>query len=196
MTVNWFRAVRWANAVSNPYVSSQENCFGIEEDELRTGKEITSWSANAWIRCTKPEWDGEPDDVLQTHLDVPIYSRRLQEMIAGRAFSGIQFLPIHVLRRDGTEIPGFAIANILNILPVMNLERSELDRYEDDWPFPPDRGQIAGVYKLALRGAGLESYDIIRVKEFDLAECVSQRFKDAFEEGLFSGCSFKELEVI
>ena len=65
-----------------------------------------------------------PDDALQNDIAIPIYSPRLQSALQEAAITGIQFLPIHVLRLDGSEIPGFAVANIICVRPAMDMEKS------------------------------------------------------------------------
>ncbi|HKD79392.1 MAG TPA: DUF1629 domain-containing protein [Candidatus Angelobacter sp.] len=193
--MRWYWAISWGKTVSNPFVSSAEDLKGYEDWQLERGHHIEHWDPTAWIRCTKPEWDGEPDDVLQTHLAIPIYSPRWQEVIRNARFSGIQFLPIRVLHMNGGEIPGFAIANILNIPFAMDLERSHYTMFDDDDCEPEDRGKVSGVYRMVLRRSPLSNYDVIRVKEFHQSLYVSERFKLEFEAAKFTGYTFQEVQL-
>ena len=193
--MHWYWAISWENTVQNPFVSSTEDIYGHEEWEFRRGEYAERWNPQAWIQCTKAEWDGEPDDVLQTHLNIPIYSSRLQEVIGKARFSGIQFLPIRVLRLNGSEVPGFAIANILNIPSTMDMEQSWYDKFADDYFAPEDRGRVSGVYRMVLKQKSLEGCDIIRVREFHQSVYVSERFKREFEAARCTGYSFQEIRL-
>src|SRR5262249_11507622 len=140
--MRWYELILWGNAVARPFVSNLDDLKGVEDWQLREGRRIENWNREAWIRCMKREWDGDPDDVLQTHLGVPIYSPRLQQIVQEQHFFGIQFLPIHVFRMDASEIPGFAIANILNIPSAMDMESSGYDRFGEDYFCVEDRGRV------------------------------------------------------
>jgi hypothetical protein len=193
--MQWYDAIMWGNAVKKPFVSNFDDLRGFEDWQLRAGTRIDNWNPEAWIRCMRAQWNGDPDDVLQTHVALPIYSPRVQAIVRKENFSGIQFLPIHVLRMDASEIPGFAVANILNIPAAMDMEASHYDKFEDDYFAPADRGKVAGVYKMVLRQNALNNYDIIRPKEFRQSVFVSERFKLAFEAAACTGYDFQEIEL-
>jgi hypothetical protein len=193
--MRWYWVISCSNTVPKAFVSSAEDLKGHEDWQLDIGQYVKNWDPTAWIQCTDPEWDGEPDDALQTHLAIPIYSPRLQEVIGNARFSGIQFLPLRVLHMNGSEIPGFAIANILNIPTAMDMEKSLYGRYEEDYFCPEDRGRVSGVYRIALKQTSLKGFDIIRVKEFCRSLYVSERFKLEFEAARCTGYSFQEVQL-
>jgi uncharacterized protein DUF1629 len=193
--MRWYDLIMWGNTVPKPFVSNFDDLKGFEDWQFDQGVVISDWNPKAWIRCMKPAWNGDPDDVLQSHLGIPIYSPRLQRIIQRENFTGIQFLPLRVLRMDSTEIAGYAIANILNLLPAMDMENSECDKFEDDYFDPADRGRVAAVYKMVLKRSVVEGYDIVRIKEFHPAAYASERFKLAFETAGCTGYSFKEVEL-
>jgi len=155
--MRWYWAIAWGNTVLQPYVSSAEDLKCYDDWQLEKGEYIENWNPSCWIQSTKPEWDGEPDDVLQTHLAIPIYSPRWQGVICNAGFSGIQFLPIRVLHMNGGEIPGFAIANILNIPSAMDMELSHYTMFNEDDCEPEDRGKVSGVYRMVLKRGALST---------------------------------------
>ena len=192
--MRWYWVISCSNTVSKPFVSSAGDLHGHEDWEFDQGCVITKWNPQSWIQCTVPEWDGEPDDALQTHLAIPIFSPRLQRIIEESQFSGIQFLPIRVLRMNGDEISGFSVANILNQPFAMDMERSWYDRYDEE-SAPEDRGRVSGVYRMVLRRSALNGFDIIRVREFHQSFYVSERFKTAFENEQCTGYTFQEVQI-
>jgi hypothetical protein len=49
---------------------------GFKELDFGTGVLIENWDLTAWIKATNPECGGTPDDVLQNHLGLRIYSTK------------------------------------------------------------------------------------------------------------------------
>lgn len=189
--VRWFWPVASDNTVDDPYVGDLADLDGFEEGDLDCGKYIEKWTPNASIRATQSTNDGEPDDVLQTCLSVPVYSRRLRSAIEEAGIAGIQYLPVMVFRPDGTRIGGYSIANLLNVVPALDLDKSDYDVYPDDYFLPQRRGQISGIRKAVLRRSALKDLDVIRLAEFVVDIYVSDRFKTIFERGKFAGYSFR-----
>ena len=191
----WYEPIPCDNVVSEPYVSDTEDLRGFEDWQLREGVPISDWDSSAWIKCTHPECDGDPDDVLQNHLGIPIFSFQLRRSLERMGVRGIQYLTIKVLRRDDSEIPGFMIANIINRVKALNLEKSDLDRYGPDWVVPARCGQISGIRKAVLRRDALVGFDIIRLDEFTQSLFVSERFKAEFEASKLTGYSFATVNL-
>ena len=112
-----------------------------------------------------------------------------------RGVAGVQYLPIRVLRLDGTEHPGYSIANILNFASLLDLDRSDFSVFPEDYFSPGDRGAISSLRKAVLKKSTLQSFHILRLQEFPEAVFVSQRFRSVFLFNHFTGYSFKEVEV-
>jgi hypothetical protein len=194
MTGKWYATLECTNTVHDPLVLTDADLKGTEEWGLVTGQPAEHWDEATWFRPAEPENDGDPDDVLQNHMvRLQIYSARLRKALEQAGITGIQYLPARVSHFDGSPISGFAIANIVDVVAALDLERSDYSRFG---PERPDRmGEIVGLRMPVLRGAALEGHDVIRLKEYPLYVCVSQRFKDAFEAGGFTGYSFRPLEL-
>lgn len=195
--MKWYGVVLHDNAVANPYVADTGDLMGIDEDDLWGGTPVVNWNEAAWIQARKPGNYGDPDDALQSYLRPPIYSARLRQALEAAGIGGIQWLPLHVLRPDGTEIPGYAIANIVNLVEgALDLERSDYDIYPPDYFLPERVGKVRGICIPVLRGEKLRGLDIFRPAEYVVSFYVSERFKDAFEKASFTGHSFREIEVV
>ncbi len=191
--MNWYSIISCDNTVQNPFVADLGDLGPHEEFQLRSCAEIRDWPGAAWVRASDCVHDGDPDDVLQTLLDLPIYSARLQSAIEAAHIGGIQFLPLRVLRPSGTEVEGYCIANILNCVRALDLHRSDFDRFPNDYFLPQRRGQIRALRKAVLERDALSGHDIIRLSEYKVAVYVSQHFVNAFEEDGFSGYSFRRV---
>ena len=140
-----------------------------------------------------PENDGEPDHVLQTCILVPIYSRQLRMALQGGGIQGIQYLPIRVVRPSGELIRGFSVANILNCVDALDLRLSVVARYPKDYFLPSRRGLVSSVNHPVLIRSAVVDYDIMPLSVFTPSVYVSDRFVRIFQDGRFTGYSFREV---
>jgi hypothetical protein len=194
--ISWYEPIEDLNVRVQPFVTDLEDLCGYDEWHFRTGKGISNWPKTAWIKCSDPLADGPPDDALRNHLGLPVFSQRLQEAIQLYRISGIQFLPIQVYRSDDSELPGYAIANLLNLCPALDRSRSDYDVFEADYFLPERRGQISGIRKAVLLGKEILNKDVIRLSEFPAAEFVSPKFVDAYRSHRCSGYIFRGIDVV
>jgi len=193
--MNWYKLVWWDNTVEEAYVSDFGDLKGFDARAFTSGERVTNWNEEAWIQCTNLEYEGDPDDVLANHLGVPIYSSRLRHALEEAGISGIQYLPIRVLHRDGSEISAYQIANFTNKVKALDLERSDYTLFEEDYFIVEDRGQIASLASAVLKREAVAGFDIVRLEEFLPYEAASERFKEAFEAARCTGYSFRKLAL-
>jgi hypothetical protein len=104
--MKWFWPISCDNTVADPLVADSADLRGFEDLALRVGAAVEGWDASAYVRATDPENDGDPDDVLQTSLGVPIFSNGLRGKLDEVGIKGIQYLPIRVIRPNHEEIGG------------------------------------------------------------------------------------------
>ena len=173
--------------MSDPLVATEAFLGGIDDWILWSGRAIQNWDKSYWFRVVNREEDGDPDDVLQTIQGLPVYSARLRHSLERAGVDGFQYLPVNVFHYDGSLVSGFAVGNILNAVPALDLERSRYSRYGDDRP--DHKGQIRGVRTAVLKREAVQGLDILRLQEFPIFICVSERFKEAFEAGGLTGCT-------
>jgi len=125
---------------------------------------------------------------------LPIYSARLQEALSAAGIGGIQYLPVRVLRPNGDEISGFAIANILNFVAALDNSQSKYLVYDDNWP--DRKGEIRAIIRPVLRAKAVEQFDVIRLKEYAWSIYVSDRFRSTFELNKLTGYGFRSLRPL
>lgn len=193
--MRWYGLRETYDAKEQPFVSNKDDLRGWEEWQLRQGKLIENWDSRAWIKSTKNQTDGVPDDCLWNHLFLPIFSSGVQRALADARVEGVQYLPIRVLRPDDSEYFGYSIANILNLPAALDMERSDFSVYPEDY-FLKDRiGSVSGIRKAVLRNEFLGGLHIVRLKEFEESVFVSQHFVDVYEKNKFTGYSFAPVQV-
>lgn len=195
--MKWYQPIECDNTVKNPLVCDFSNLeqLGYNRSVLKQGVFVNDWKESVYFKAKKKRNEGEPDDALQNYLMLPIYSSSLIIALDKNEIKGMQYLPIKVINFNGDCLKGFCIANILNFIEAFDEEKSDFNRFSEDFPNPNVRGKIAGVKKFVLKRKNLEGYDIIRLKEYKQRFFVSQKFKDIFEENGFTGYSFIEVEL-
>lgn len=196
--MKWYQPIECDNTVKNPLVCDFDNLELYEYDgnSFKTGVRIDGWSDNIFLQAKKKKNDGNPDDALQNHLMLPIYSPNLIKKLNEASIEGLQLLPIKILKSNNECLDRFCIANILNYIEAFDEDKSDLNRFSQDFPNPNVRGKIAGVKKFVLKNEMLLGYDIIRLKEYKQRFFVSEKFKHTFEQNNFTGYSFKEVELV
>lgn len=186
----WFWLVGCDNVFPTPLVADQTDLDQDQEEGLGICAPVRDWSETAWLKATH---DGEPDDALQTCLAAPVFSSRLRTALEGVPLGGVQYLPIRVIRPNETLITGYCIANVLNCADALDLRRSKVSRYPDDYFLPARRGLIRSLDTPVLVASVITSYDIIRLSTFLAPIYVSERFVKLFRDGSFTGYSFHEV---
>jgi hypothetical protein len=193
--VNWYWAVKNDAVVADPFVSDSDDLQGHEDWAFRQCQRIDDWSGSAWIKATNPESDGQPDDNLQNHLGLPIFSRRLRSALEERGIEGMQYLPIGVIRPNGQRIDGFAIANIVSCVSALDTDKSIYECYPDDYFLPKRRGLVRSLLQATLRADALTGHDVVRLREYRAPIYVSERFRDTFVGNGFTGLSFERIRL-
>jgi hypothetical protein len=195
MNAMYWDPIENTNTVRRPLVTSRHDLKGIEPWDLRRGRRLDRWDEAAWVQALGGGRGATPDDVLQHHLGlgIPICSPRLRAALDAAGIAGIQCLPIEVRRADGSTVATFFVANILNLVAALDVERSAVTYFG---PERPDRaGEIKSIERPVLRCAAVEGYDVLRLAEYPLALVVSDAFKRAFEDARCTGYSFEALDL-
>jgi hypothetical protein len=196
--MKWYQPIECDKTVKNPLVCNFDNLeqFGLNENNFKEGKYIKEWNENIFLQAKEKKNDGEPDDALQNHLMLPVYSLRLIYELNKADIEGIQYLPLKLLKSNGDYLDGFCIANILNLIEAFDEKKSDFNCFSEDFPNPNVRGKIAGVKKFVLKKEKLIGLNIIRLKEYKQRFFVSEKFKDIFQNNSLTGYSFKEVELV
>jgi hypothetical protein len=195
--MKWYHPFECDNTVKHPFVCDYDNLEenGFSEWDFMAGKKIKNWKDTIIFQAKKKKNNGDPDDALQNHLMLPIYTSRFINTLNKAKISGIQYLPITLFRTNGDNLNGFCIANFLNFVEALDLKKSDYDRFSDDFVNPNVRGKISGIRKYVLLAEKVKGLDIVRIKDYDQAFFVSEKFKQLFEENNFTGYSFREVEL-
>jgi hypothetical protein len=193
--MNWYDVIGGdENRVPNFFMATEYDISGSSSIEPQIGQIIPDWNPESRLWSDAPEWDGEPDDILANSIGWPIFSQRLRSALkqADIGARDIQYLPIHVARSTGQELPGFAVANIITRIPALDRDNSFMLSVDDD-EIDPLTGMpsVSSIGKAALKSDLLRGHDVIRLLEFFPSVFVSERFVKIFNENKFTGTTFR-----
>ena len=193
--MRWYQAISCDNTVQRPFIGDEGYLGDLQDHDLYSCTQIAKWTGSAWTKGGMPGNDGEPDDVLQTCFPFPVFSLRLRSGLEKVGIRGIQYLPIHVIRYDRSEIDGFEIANVTNCLNALDLDRSEYVRFPNNYLIERRRGEIRAITWAILKSSEIQDYDIMRLSQFKPPLYVSERFVRLFREHNFTGYSFRQVNT-
>jgi hypothetical protein len=188
----WYKPLRWTNTVADPLVVDSGDLSGHEEWDFTRGDLVNDWNNSAWFASSNYLNDGDPDDVLQNHLGLLIFSARLRRALDGANIGGIQYLPVEVRLFDRQDIAGFAIANILPMIRAIDYSKTDFDVFPEDYFLPERRGLVRSIRKPVLIQSAIADHDVFRLADWKVMYFVSDRFKRVFETGRFTGYTFGE----
>lgn len=119
-----------------------------------------------------------------------IVSNNFQNKIEKLVTNEIQYLPV-TLWDNGNRIENssYKIANILNVLDVLDLDNSQYDVFE------LDDQKLISVEKYALIKLKIRGHHIFRLKDDTTPIFVSDQFKEIVEESDLLGFAFIEVVV-
>jgi hypothetical protein len=160
------------------------------EDIFLTGVAIPESDVELTFRSTKLENDGIPDDVLQAGVALPLFSERLRTILEQNAIRTIQHVPARVFDSQGRPFQGFSIANVLSVVPALDLEQSQFTVFPSDYFVSWKRGRIKSLNRTVLKAPAVAEFDIIRVSQYEFPLFVNDRFRLLFEAARCTGFSF------
>src|SRR5687768_8742499 len=99
--MNWFHVIKNDNTVDDPMVIDGEDFGGFESEHLRAGIAVDGWTDDLVMRVIDPANDGQPDDALQNHLGLLVFSGDLRRALERAQVRGLQFLPVGILNSTG-----------------------------------------------------------------------------------------------
>ncbi len=170
--------------------------FGFDAKRIYMGEPIGDWTGDVTFSASSYEQGERADDVLVTFNMMPVYSARLQQALRDAGVDEIQFLPCRVVNGIGMVLPGYAIANLLQVRSAYCPKHSKV-LYVDPTRQPVF---VSGNIKVPLRDAliaeELKGCDVFRLREFRLCAFVSERFRKAYISIRATGISFREVQVI
>jgi hypothetical protein len=196
--MNWYDLLAASPEKDDPpyYISGTGSLGSLKPWHFRLGVPIERTIINAWIRSDSKSEDGPPDDGLANHFGLLIFSEKMRRVLDDGGVSGIQYIPIEVLKSDGTQYPGFAIANLINCPSALDWKSSEFSLFSDDETEPGEMNQISSLLTPVLKAGSLGGLHIVRLKEFTPAVFVSQHFVDLYNHSGLTGYSFRRVRSV
>jgi len=130
-------------------------------------------------------------DVLLTDCDPPIFSEKLQLILAGLHVPNIQYFPVKILNREKKEVSElYKAANIIGAIDCLNFEQSDYTRFfEDEGLMRVARFQLLED-KISAYATPENPPLMFRLGEFKGHLLVHERIKDACQKANITGVRF------
>ena len=192
--MKWFWLLHNANTKgANAYVGDVVD-IGRDPEELNEAFVIANWPRVAFLAVGTTGQDGSPDDAVQNAFRLDIHSPRLRRAVEAAAVRDWQYFPIE-LRGSGVSHGTFWLAHVPECVDALDLSRSTVTLFPDDFTAPSKRGKLWTVDKPVLRRDALQGYDVIRLCSYPSPLFVSEHFREVVRSGRFTGYDFEEVGV-
>lgn len=158
-------------------IAYEQDLKGMNEYTLSKGVRINDWPSNVTLHV---EGKHPEDRLFSAVNDWIIVSKRVQQVFEAYDIQGVQFLPVRIVHKSGVEIPGYAVLNVLNVIPA-------LDREHTVWVTPEkDKAEYPqlNILKVALSKSAIGDANIFRlqVEEPTTRVFISRRLKACLEQ--------------
>lgn len=154
---NLFYSITFSE-VENAIIANDYDFQSVNDKQLLLGSTITTWPNSASIFVT--------GQVLTDYLFCPlrpwlVVSDKVRELTLENSISGVQFLDVNVITKEGRVLRGYSIMNILSIVNGLNFE-------ETKW-LSPEKWNVEypelNISEICLRSQSVDSYDVFRITE-------------------------------
>lgn len=173
----------------NDVVCHYENDFGIQQNEFQIAKKYSNWDGKFYFTFDKREGD-TLTDYLANDKGWFVVSIRLKQLLDNMN-TNIQFLPVQVIETSSSQKYEYYIANVLELVDALCLEKSEYFETEI-----PELGTIYTVSKFAIYESKVQNIDVFKLaNRQEIPIFVSETFKEIIEKNDITGIELREIRV-
>ncbi|MCW8135476.1 MAG: hypothetical protein KIT75_07350 [Planctomycetota bacterium] len=194
----WYRLTSGdLNHVATPLYANKSSLGRDVADHIAFGEgSILDWPANVRYWAEDEAHDGEGEDFLLSIDRLPVVSERLKHGLERFGQTMHQLLPVGVFHSDGRSAGQYFIINVLDVLVVLDLERSRYDRIEYKQNAKGETiPDISGLWKPVLRRNAADGHHLFRCAEYPLVLVASEEIKQVFDSLGVMGATFTPLEA-
>ena len=178
------------NIDENDIVCFCEDSKGFEQYHLEEGVFINNWDKNLTFNFN-PDEGSYLKDYLANDLGWFLVSSKLKNILKQFDKDEIQYLPVKIVNsKDNSQIEGYSVANILNVIDVLNLEHSDYSVIEID------DEKIYSIKKYAINKNALSNNHIFKIKGFEIPRFVSETLKISMKVQEITGYELLEVKTI
>jgi hypothetical protein len=184
----YFYKLIYSEAKDDVVVLHDYDLRGFKYTDLLVGKVIEQWDENICLYC---EEEGELEDFLANPLHWPILSQRFVALLDRMDVSQIQYFPANIRNKiTGKKITGYRIANVTELIPALDLEKSNYDLWD------VKVGRVRRLKKLVVVKSNVRpGTHIFRLAEYPFSLIVSEELKVALLNTKITGVDFWEVET-
>lgn len=182
----------WFQLVNDPVHYGKNSVWFVEMpdgelDGVMDGVQIPNWTV---ARSFYPRGPLRAQDFMLDLDGWPVFSSRLQSSWDDQYPGTIQFLPLLLSHKDGTNpVSGYAIANILPLIDCLDRIRTKASN--DDWT-PRSNGTVRALHPFCLRRSAIQNYPILRIRDSPAPIIVRADAAHLLESSGFTGVRLQD----
>jgi hypothetical protein len=161
---------------------------GFKYTDILEGKPLKHWDDGILLFC---RGEGRFEDYLPNPLHWPVLSNQFVAILDRLGVTQVQLFPAHI-RCSTTcrEIKGYQIANITELIPALDREKSEFGFWDEEL------GEVRNLKKTVIDQSRVRSgAHLFRLAEHPVSLFVSQVLKTELQIGRITGVDFWEVET-
>ncbi len=175
----------------NDVVCHFENDYGIQQYELKSGKEFNKWDGRFEFYYNEDE-GSLVTDYLANDKGWFLISNRFKNLIESYNVSA-QFFPANIKEKTtNKQISDFFICNVTHVVDALCLEESDYLTITNK-----RIGVVYAVRKYAVYESKLQGVDLFKLGNGQsIPTFISQRFKDELQSQNITGMEFAKIRTV
>ncbi|MBZ9686134.1 hypothetical protein G9F72_007280 [Clostridium estertheticum] len=171
----------------NGVMAYHSELYGIGMHDIIRGNHLYNWDKRITFNYT-PDNGSEITDYICNDFRWLIVSNKFREAFENAHMTGIQYLPLSIINKEtGIALGEYYVANICNLIEAVDMGQSE---YIELMP---------GKYvfaSFAVKEDKINSFDIFRLKEYNVSILLSEKFKNIIKINKLTGFNFTKVKVV
>lgn len=168
--------------------------WNLQEINFKSEDDIWKYVSSGAVK--KPQKDlvieitdeGDPLDITMAEFEILIGNEKVAAILDDNQ---VQKVPISI---NGIIEKKYFILVILHEVDCIDRNKSEFELWEENNPIRPDlAGKYQMISNIKVDPSLMNNYDIVRIKDFNVAVIVSERLKNYFEADGITGVKFEEV---
>lgn len=185
----FFRLIPRDNLLKDSFVADAWDLKGSDPSGFCRGRSISNWPRGISFLASTPEMEGDLDDFVVNDADVPLVTMRLINLIKTLNVPEFQVLPAEAVWSSGRREP-VAVLNFTGLVAGLDMSRTRIERYPQNYPNPKKRNKIWVVMAPVLIQQAVSAWDLFRCEAYPDHLFASSKFRELFASNGMTGVGF------
>jgi hypothetical protein len=194
MAARFYQLIWRSGLVANSLVADEWNLGESLIERVRDLGNAKAWPADAWVRSSSAEMDGNLDDFVVNNAMLPVITPRLWNLISNMETHGFSALPIEVRDSTGFGHKCYVLNTKTHIVRGVIIRKSNvISRHPQQTTPRAFAGRIMAAVQITLRESTIHGRHLFRCADYPGALFASGVFRTAFQSNGFTGATFSKV---